>query len=363
MFGGGQRVVVDLTDEATHAGIPVIIILLGRKTNYFDRFNPHVVAYDGRYNRIGTLLGTARRLRRVLQVEQPAILHTHGWDADIIGWLAIQGTKIRQIAHLHVMLDWLESRKIKHRIRRGLTRATFSRPETRRVAVSEAVRRYWTTYLPCDAGSIQVIRNGIDVEQYRPEEKPQDQNVAMPVIGIAARLGPMKGIESLLEAVATLAREGRVFQLKIAGTGSHREALERRAKDAGVAQRTTFLGHVEDMADFYRSLDIFTLPSLTEGMPLTVLEAMATGIPVIASAIGGIPEAVRDGVDGLLVPPADVGALASALRRLLVDRGLRTRMGESARQRAVEAFSLQRFFGEMMELYRQTLDAETRYTS
>ncbi len=364
MFGGGQRVVMDLADEATHAGIPVLVILLGRKTNHFDRFNPQVIPYDGRYNRIGSLLGTARRLRRLLQTEPPAILHTHGWDADLIGWLAIQGTETRQIAHLHVMLDWLESRKIKHRVRRGLTRIAFARPHTKRVAVSEAVGQYWMTFLPCAAGSIQVIRNGINVRQYRPEAEHRSRgNAEIPVIGLAARLGPMKGIEYLLEVLGGLAREGGAFQLKIAGTGSHREALERRAQEAGIADRTAFLGQVEDMAGFYRSLDIFTLPSLTEGMPLTVLEAMASGIPVVASTVGGIPEAVRNNVDGLLVPPADTDALASALRRLLMNRELRIRMGESARQRAVEAFSLQRFFGEMMELYRQTLDTETRYTA
>lgn len=353
---------MDLADEAKRIGVPVFVILLGRKTDHFDRFSPLIVAYDGRYNRMGTLLGTAWRLRRVLQASKPAILHTHGWDADIIGWLASQGTSIRQIAHQHVMLNWLESPRFKHRVRRGLTRAAFARPQTRLVAVSEAVRQYWATRLPCDANLIQVIRNGVDVERYRPEDKPRNRNVAMPVIGVAARLGPMKGIEYLLEAVAMLAREGRAFQLKIAGTGSHREALERRAQDAGIVQRTTFLGHVEDMADFYRSLDIFTLPSLTEGMPLTVLEAMATGIPAVASAVGGIPEAVRDGLDGLLVAPADTDALTSALRRLLVNQELTRRMGESARLWAVEAFSLERFCHEVLELYRQTLDIGARNT-
>lgn len=355
MFGGGQRVVLDLLNQAHHKkGSNARLILLGCCVSALESKADEVIPYDGHYNRIRTLLGTARRLRQVLQNEQPDILHTHGWDADIIGWLAIQKTKIWQIAHLHITADWLLSKNITHQIKRGLTNWAFRRSRTQLVAVSDAVRRHWTEWLPSNGTEIHVIRNGIDVNRYHPLEAPFRRSEGPPVIGIAARLAPMKGIEYLLDALGMLARESVSFQLKVAGEGGYRSVLEDRVRQQGIADRITFLGHVENMPEFYRGLDVYALPSIsTEGLPLGVLEAMASALPVLATTVAGTPEAVRDGLDGLLVPPRNTAVLADKLRLLLGDADLRQRLGTSARQRAVEAFSLQRFSDEVFDLYRR----------
>ena len=355
MFGGGQRVVLDLADRATGGGVKVCVVLLGAASDKFDQFAPKIVPYDGRYNHPWSIARTAWELRRAARDSGVRLVHSHGWDADIIGWLASTGLRIPQVMHIHVTSDWLESRAVRHRIRRWMTRLALGRRGVRMVAVSDAVRRHWALGLGVEPDRIRVVRNGIDVIRYQPSERSRESLI--PVIGVAARLAPMKGIEHLLDALGVLAEQGVAFQLKIAGTGNLRNPLEERCARTGIGERTEFLGHVDDMPSFYRSIDLYVLPSVsTEGLPLGVLEAMASGIPVVATTVGGTPEAVRDGVDGLLVPPRDVSALADALRRLLSDTAGRRTMGEAGRTRAVETFSLERFSDEIFDLYHEILE-------
>ena len=363
MFGGGQRVVSDLLDGIEALGeAPPRLILLGCRGNHFDRYQPRVVEYDGRFNRLGVLWSTARRLRRVLLADPPALLHTHGWDADVIGALALRGTDIRQVAHLHVTAEWLQSRSWHHGARRALTRWAFGPGTTSLVAVSDAVRQHWARHLPWNAAAIEVIHNGIDEKLFRPapttgeQARPADAGGPL-VIGVAARLAPMKGLEHLLEAARVLTREGTPpFELRLAGEGNLRARLEEQAARLGIADRVRFLGLVTDMPAFYRGLDMFVLPSVsTEGLPLTVLEAMASGLPIVATTVGGTPEAVTDGETGLLAPPGDAGALAVAIRRLLDDEALRGRLGAAAREAVLARFTLGRFCEDVLAQHARCL--------
>lgn len=355
MFGGGQRIVADLAGIGARMGNGPRVVLLGREMPQFDNVSPTVVGYDGQYDRLRSLAGTAWRLRRMLQGSNVRVIHTHGWDADVIGCLATVGLAMRQLVHLHVTPDWFESEAFRHRARRWLTGLALRSSGTYVVAVSDAVRRHWSSGINLDPDVIRVVRNGIDVVRYYPDER--GKNALPPVIGVAARLAPMKGIEYLLDALGELAEDGVMFRLRVAGTGGLRKSLEERCLRLGISEQTEFLGHVQDMPAFYRTIDIYALPSVsTEGLPLGVLEAMASGIPVVATTVGGTPEAVRDGTDGLLVPPRDVGALTGALRRLLADPKARDAMGKGGRAQAVKAFALERFSDEIFELYRQMLD-------
>lgn len=354
MFGGGQRVVMDLAKEGATVGGRPEIVLLGCGTEYFNEFDPRVVSYDGRYNRSWTLLKTAWRLGEVLRGSDCVLLHTHGWDADIITWLARLMLDTQQLIHLHVTPEWFDGKGPRKRFRRWLTRRTLLSRNTHVVAVSDAVKKHWSEALQLPSDSIGVVRNGIDIQRYQPSGRESVGDV--PVIGVAARLAPMKGIEYLVDALGCLAAEGMEFRLRIAGTGRLREALEGRCRQAGISGWTEFLGHVDDMPAFYRTLDLYALPSVsTEGLPLGVLEAMACGLPVVATTVAGTPEAVRDGIEGLLVPPRDSTALAGALRRLLADPQVREAMGCAGRVRAVESFSLERFSSEIFALYREIL--------
>jgi glycosyltransferase involved in cell wall biosynthesis len=354
MYGGGQKVVLDLLGELRHgSGLDVQLTLLGCREPALRQAATHVVPYDGRYNQLTTLLLTAWRLRNQLKFGPPGVLHTHGWDADIIGWLAILGLKTRQIIHLHITPVWVKSTRLTHRVRRFLTRLAFARRGTVVIAVSNAVRDHWARLLPFDAGDIVTVHNGIDTAFYATPGSRNDQPNKDPIIGVVARLEPMKGIEYLLDAAANLVTDYPRIRLRIAGEGSLKDDLENRVNELGLAGNVEFLGRVRAMKSFYGCIDILVLPSIsTEGLPLVVLEAMAATLPIVATTVGGTAEVIGDGRDGLLVPPRDPAALADAIRRLLSDKALRQRLGDSAKRRVVANFSIAKCANSVIDLYR-----------
>ena len=166
---------------------------------------------------------------------------------------------------------------------------------------------------------------------------PRDE----PIITFVGVLTPRKGIDTLIESMGQLAREGDAPMLVIAGIGELRESLETRAGELGISDRVRFVGKVahDDVAWWMAAGDVFCLPSLSEGLPTVVCEAMACGRAVVATAVDGTPEIVDDEVTGLLVPPRDADALAGALRRLLGDEALRRRFEEISLVRARETYT------------------------
>jgi len=206
-----------------------------------------------------------------------------------------------------------------------------------------------------------VIPNGIDVSEW---ETPGDGTAFRAELGIAedafvvgtlGRLHEQKGHAHLLEAAAIVARRLPDAVFLIAGYGPLREKLEAQSRALGVASRARFLGYRSDAARVLAALDVFVLPSLWEGMSNAVLEAMAAGKPVIATAVDGNVEQVSDGDTGLLVPPADAGALANAILRLADDHVLAASMGRRGRERVAREFSLERMIAAHVELYERLL--------
>jgi len=173
-------------------------------------------------------------------------------------------------------------------------------------------------------------------------------------IGAAGRLVPIKGYDTLIAAFARLAPRHPALRLEIAGDGPTRSALEAQAADLGVAQRVKFPGWTNDLPESMSRWSAFVQPSHEEALGITVLQAMACGLPVVASNVGGLPEIVEDGRTGLLVPPGDVDALASALDRLLSEPALRAAMGEAGRARS-SRYGEARFARDVEALYRELL--------
>jgi glycosyltransferase involved in cell wall biosynthesis len=204
---------------------------------------------------------------------------------------------------------------------------------------------------------IEVIRNAIDPAPFtRHPDLALRRELAgkRPLVLAVARLDPQKGHRHLLEA----AREVPQAVFALAGDGPERAELENLAARLGIRDRVRFLGDRSDIPDLLAACDVFVLPSLYEGLPISVLEAMAAERPVVATAIGGTDEVVTDGVSGLLVPPADPDAIASALRRLLGDDGLRARLASAGRARATTEFSADRMVRRVTELYEQLGDPQ-----
>jgi glycosyltransferase involved in cell wall biosynthesis len=185
-----------------------------------------------------------------------------------------------------------------------------------------------------------VIENGVDTSSRAPvaDALASVRKPGHRVVVTVARLDPVKDLGTMIRALATLG--DRKVQLVLVGDGPTREELTALTRDLGLEERVTFLGFRRDVADILRAADVFALSSISEGMPLAALEAMAAGLPVVATAVGGTPEVVRDGVTGLLVPARDPNAFGAALARVLDDDALRASMGAASRARVEASFSL-----------------------
>jgi len=171
------------------------------------------------------------------------------------------------------------------------------------------------------------------------------------VIGAACRLAPLKGLLDLIRAVALLCPEFPTLRLEIAGTGPQREDLEKEVGRLGLTGRVRFLGWQRDLGPIFRSWDIFAMPSLEEGFGMVALEAMAEGLPVVATSVGGLPEVIEDLQTGYLVPPSDVTTLSGRLRLLILDPKRSRAMGAAGRERARNHFSVDRMVAEIEAIY------------
>ena len=175
------------------------------------------------------------------------------------------------------------------------------------------------------------------------------------VIGTAGRLIPLKRVDDLLRAFASIAARFPAATLEIAGSGPESEPLARLAAELKIGQRVRFLGWLPDVKPTMRTWHIYAQVSLDEGLPVSVLEAMDAALPVVATAVGGVPEAVEDGATGWLVPPRDAAAIADRLAALLADAALRHRMGVTGHNLLQKRFSPQRFAQEISALYSDLL--------
>jgi glycosyltransferase involved in cell wall biosynthesis len=206
-----------------------------------------------------------------------------------------------------------------------------------------------------------VIYNGIDLKPFlhlNPDGSGHGQALRQkmnwrdkPVIGAIGRLAPEKGLKYLLRAAAGVIQEYPNAQFVLAGDGPDRLSLEAEAKSLGIQNSVSFLGIREDIPDLLSAIDVLAMPSLSEGLPMTLLEGMASGRAVVASAVGSIPCAIRDGVDGILCSAGDADSLSRSLRDLLKSRELRTTLGRNARATVESRFSAASMAGQYAQVY------------
>jgi glycosyltransferase involved in cell wall biosynthesis len=252
------------------------------------------------------------------------------------------------------------SRRVDFPVRGSMgSRLLYGLPIEAIAAISEGVRRALeTSGVPGQL--IRVIPSGIDLE---PFEEPFDRAAARASLGIApdeviaiqiAALAPHKSQTTLLQAAAAATGAAPRLRVWIAGEGALQEALAAEHRSLGLGDRVRFLGFREDVVPLLRAADLFVLSSYLEGLGTSVLDAMAAGLPVVATAVGGVPEIVQADMTGLLVPPKDPGALAAAMGRLTADPALRAAMGAHGRERA-RAFSADRTASLTRALYEELL--------
>ncbi|MEW6108622.1 MAG: glycosyltransferase family 4 protein [Nitrospirota bacterium] len=209
---------------------------------------------------------------------------------------------------------------------------------------------------------IAAIPNGVNINLFYSYEKEKRRELkkylelsSRMVFIYTGRLAEGKGLEILLGAMKDVLKEDKTAYLLLLGEGQVKNKLEDKAAAAGISDNICFKGNVNNVHEFLNSADVFVFPSLREGMPNSLLEAMSCGLPVIASKIGGVVDVVEDGKSGILFEPGDVSGLASAMIILLKDKELRQKLGAEARKRAVEDFSIDRVADEYIKLYQKLL--------
>ena len=204
--------------------------------------------------------------------------------------------------------------------------------------------------------STAVVANGVDVESFPP--RSPERRSSGPTLITVANLRREKNHETLIAAAAALASHFPALRVRIVGGGPRRQALESLAASEGLQDRVEFLGHREDVGTLLADADVFVLPSRSEAFPNGAIEAMAAGLPVIASAVGGLRDLIDDGRTGLLVQhPDDAGAFAAAVHRVLTDGGLAARLGAAARAEVRDRYSFERMVHAFEDLYVTGLPA------
>jgi len=207
-------------------------------------------------------------------------------------------------------------------------------------------------------GHIHRIPNFIDEEIFRPPDAGEKKALQAefgfgrgPVAVFAGRLAPVKGIDTLLDAWSSVSSRFPGALLLVLGEGPMRDSLKERALRLGIAGSVLFPGRVVGIERYYRAVDLFVLSSKVEGLPNALLEAMATGLPVAATRVGGVPDVVRDGENGLLAAPEDPSSLARGIALLLQDAGLRQRLGKAAHDTMKNYFMLDAVADRYLHLY------------
>lgn len=301
-----------------------------------------------------------RCLRRIIEEEGIDLVHTHGVRATVLGQIAALGVaSARVVATFHNTLD-----KGSFFILLGFFLGFLNRfAGTQVIAVSQAVKWELCRYLRVPSDRVEVIYNGIDPEEYQlqllPLLPPLDFDEGLPVIGTVARLEQRKGIRYLIEALPLIEREYKPVNCVVIGEGPERAVLEKRVKELGLAGRVKFLGFQEDILRFIQFFDVVVIPSLQEGQSIFCLEALACSRPVVASAVGGIPEIIRHGETGILVPPADPGAIADAVLTLLKDRELAKRLAMAGRELVLTRFTQEQMLRKTEEVYEKVLEGRS----
>ncbi|MHB8168795.1 MAG: glycosyltransferase family 4 protein [Thermoleophilia bacterium] len=312
------------------------------------------------------LLRAARSIRQQVADFRPDVVHSHGQQAHLLCALSLPRRQIfvasahgsfRQFAGGHTGRDRAASSLIKIFQYGAMDRIAGWRSD-RMVAVCEATRQELIETLRLRPAKVAVIPNGIEEQTVAAEtadavrrQLPGDADT--PLVVFVGRIGFHKGCQDLVEAAAMVLKARPAVRFALVGEGPLKAKLEAETVAHGLAEHVIFTGQRLDAAALIAAADVVVLPSHTEGLPLTLLEAAMLAKPMVATSVGGVPEIVRAGETGLLVAPGEPAALAQALGELLADGGARQRLGDNARQLWEQRFTAAAMADGMEKLYRE----------
>jgi len=349
--GGLERVVLDLIQFSG------------------DRFNHRVVCLE----RIGDL-GEARRLKNVVCFEMKQglhlkyvldlcaiikagridLIHTHNEKALFYGAISgfMCGIPVVHTKHGKNRVN------LKARLRNNL----LARLCKRIIAVSRDAAAQCIREEKIPPAKVMVVLNGVDIEAYSARKDAAMNRLSLgidagvPIVGIVARLAEVKDHATLFQACNIVNEKQIDFRLVVIGDGPLKGSLEKLSVSLGLHNKILFTGTRHDIADLLNIMDIFVLSSISEGISMTLIEAMSCSLPIVATNVGGNPEVIIDGKTGFLVPSQNAAALADKLVLLIQNPDMRKRMGDAGRDRAVNNFSMQNAVLSYEECYRQVIE-------
>jgi len=290
------------------------------------------------------------KISRFIEEEKIDIIHTNTRITQVMGVLLSKTAKKKHVATCHGFFKTRFFRKI------------FSCWGDRTIAISKEVKEHLMKDFQIDERKISLIHNGLDLEQFvvpdevtKEKKRKESQLNKKPVIGIIARLSEVKGHDVLIKAMKKVVEKFPQSILLIIGEGKSKEALLKASQKLNLSEHVLFLPIVNKTAEMLCLFDLFVMPSLQEGLGLSVMEAQAMGLPVVASRVGGIPSLIEDGKTGFLVKPGDSEELAQAIIACLNDPLKAKNVGQNARRFIEQEFSAEQMVRETIQAYEAVL--------
>jgi glycosyltransferase involved in cell wall biosynthesis len=355
-FYGAESMLSNLARALTRLGCSPIV------GAFKDARNPHIevaeaasraqirvqiLPCEGRWD-----TSTVRNIRKILEECSVDVLHTHGYKADLYGYVASRSLKVARVSTCH---NWPDPKRLMQAyaslnrlVLRAFDEVTTPSPQVAEILRRSGIREHRLSF----------IGNGVDVESFRhatPTLRSELCAEGQPIVGFVGRLVPDKGGAELVRAAQTVLASRPDARFVFVGEGACRDEWQALASQLGIASNVVFMGARQDMPGVYASFDIFVLPSFKEAMPMSVLEAMSAGRPVIATPVGAVPEVMVDGRTGLLCKPRDVDGLSRAILELLEDSTRARGMGESGYARAAADFSGDAMARKYLGVYKKAL--------
>ncbi|MFK8019530.1 MAG: glycosyltransferase [Pseudomonadales bacterium] len=355
-MGGAERVVADTAlrlDRTRFRPIVACLNFKGRLAEDLEAEGIEVFAFDKKPNFDATI---TFRLAKLMRDQKVDVVHPHLWTSSFWGRMAAVIARVPVIVITEHDLDKWRS---KYHLLADRILGYFTKHW---IFVSHGVQEFYCDYLKLTDDRYTVVHNGIGVEQFEQSIDAADvkKRMGIPegkkILGVIGRLDPRKGHCYFMEAMKSLTDKHPDVMGIIVGQGAQMEALQAQQKELGLEDKVKLIGYWESLAEAQAVVDVFVLPSLMEGHPLAVLEAMAASKPVVSTRVGGTHEAVAHGETGLLVEAKDVPALEAAMTELITDLDHAREMGRLGRAKLDREFSLQAAVNSNQDIYLQYLD-------
>jgi glycosyltransferase involved in cell wall biosynthesis len=353
---GAEAVILNLSHTLNETSHSSVVGVFANSTNlnmeFYERassegLETQLIPCSGQMDR--SAITTLRKLALSTGAD---IVHAHGFKADIYAWLALRSTGIPLVSTCHTWYDHDAKVTFYGRLDRFVLRRYAAV-----VSVSNAVtERLLGAGVRLD--KVHIIGNGIDMRPFEGTNRSirdLNENQCPPIIGVVARLSHEKGIDLFLHAAQRVLKEIPTARFIVVGDGPERERLESLIQELGLGDSVSLVGRREDMPSVYASFDLQVSASRHEGLPMAILEGMASGLPCVATAVGDVPKIIRDGDCGFLVASGDIESLSARVIALLRDPALRRQLGDAAQRRVEEEFSAHRMATKYLNVYRRVL--------